>query len=152
MNDRATATEEEKKNLIKFLAICLVLIFIFGIVAYNMSDNTNVLAFLDIYPFPSMASILTGIVSNVVFGIIDNGGLFYGMSALDPFLPKGELTRAGLGNTFSDGLGAFLGTFSGVIIRNITKIDNTPMWCDVVGIIIGCLIGLYVPKFLTGKQ
>jgi hypothetical protein len=145
-------TKEEKLNLLKFLTICVILVLIFGIIAYNMSDKTNVLSFLDIYPFPSMASILTGIVSNVVFGIIDNGGLFYGMSALDPFLPKGELTRAGLGNTFSDGLGAFLGTFSGMIIRNITRIDDTPMWCDVVGIVIGCLIGLYVPKILTGKQ
>lgn len=145
-------TKEEKITLVKFITVCITLILGFGFLAYNMSNKTNVLSFLDIYPYPSFASILTGIVSNVVFGIIDNGGLFYGMSALNPFLPKGELTRAGLGNTFSDGLGAFLGTFSGMIIRNMTKIEDTPMWCDVVGIVIGCLIGLYVPKMLTGKQ
>ena len=145
-------TKEQKNKLIKFLVICFILIILFGCIAYMFNDKSNVLEFLDLKPFPSMLSILTGMFANIVFGIIDNGGLFFGMSALDPFLPKGELTRAGLGNTFSDGLGAFLGTFSGIIIKSITKIDDTPVWSDAIGIIIGCLIGLYVPKMITGKQ
>jgi hypothetical protein len=145
-------TYEQKQNLAIFIVICLILILGFGVIAYMMNDKKNVLAFLDIRPFPSLISILTGMVANIVFGVIDNGGLFFGMSALDPFLPKGELTRAGLGNTMSDGLGAFLGTFSGIIIKSITKIDDTPIWSDAIGIIIGCLIGLYVPKYITGKQ
>ena len=74
------------------------------------------------------------------------------MDTLDPFLPDGELTRAGLGNTFSDALGAFLGTFAGIIIKSVTKIEDTPLWSDAIGIIIGCLIGLYVPKYITGKK
>lgn len=98
----------------------------FGVVAYMMNDKKSVLEFLDIRPFPSLISIVTGMVANIVFGIIDNGGLLFGMSALDPFLPKGELTRAGLGNTMSDALGAFLGTFSGIIIKSVTKIDDAP--------------------------
>ena len=145
-------TKEDKHKLMKFLSICFVLIICFGTIAYFCQDNANVLGFLDIQPFPSMLAIITGMVSNIVFGIIDNGGLFFGMSALDPFLPNGELTRAGLGNTFSDGLGAFLGTFSSIIIRRITKIEDTPLWSDAVGIVIGCLIGLYVPKFITNKS
>ena len=145
-------TYEQKQNLAIFIVICLILILGFGVIAYMMNDKKTVLAFLDIRPFPSLISILTGMVANIVFGVIDNGGLFFGMSALDPFLPKGELTRAGLGNTMSDGLGAFLGTFSGIIIKSITKIDDTPIWSDAIGIIIGCLIGLYVPKYITGKQ
>lgn len=145
-------TTEERTRLITFLLVCLFLILLFGFVAFRMSGESKLLRFLDIWPFPSMAAILTGMVANIVFGMIDNGGLFFGMSALDPILPEGELTRAGLGNTFSDGLGAFLGTFSGVIIKSITKIDDTPLWSDAVGIIIGCLIGLYVPRMITGKQ
>lgn len=145
-------TLEDKKNLLTFLSICIILILVVGIIAYKFSGKPNVLNFLDIKPFPSILAIITGMFANIIFGIIDNGGLFFGMSALDPFLPEGELTRAGLGNTFSDGLGAFLGTFSGVIIKSITKIEDTPLWSDAVGIIIGCLIGLYVPKYLTGKQ
>lgn len=151
-NGNKAISFEQKKTLLIFLSICLGLILIFGYIAFRFSNKNNVLEFLDIRPFPSILAIITGMVANIVFGIIDNGGLFFGMSALDPFLPQGELTRAGLGNTFSDGLGAFLGTFSGVIIKSITKIDDTPLWSDAVGIIIGCLIGLYVPKYLTGKQ
>lgn len=145
-------TKEEKQRLYVFLLACIALILIFGFFAFKASGETSLLRFLDIRPFPSLLAIITGMVANIVFGIIDNGGLFFGMSALDPILPEGELTRAGLGNTFSDGLGAFLGTFSGVIIKSVTKIDDTPIWSDAVGIVIGCLIGLYVPRMITGKQ
>ena len=145
-------TKEDQQRLIVFLSICASLIVVFGAIAFAFNEKSSVLAFLDIRPFPSLLSIFTGMFANIVFGIIDNGGLFFGMSALDPFLPPGELTRAGLGNTFSDGLGAFLGTFSGVIIKSITKIDDTPIWSDAIGIIIGCLIGLYIPKYITQKQ
>jgi hypothetical protein len=144
--------DSDVRQLIFFLAICLLLILLFGGVAFSMSDASSVLSFLGVYPFPTIAAILTGMTANLVFGMIDNGGLFFGMSALDPFLPSGELTRAGLGNTFSDGLGAFLGSFSGVIIRKLTKIEDTPLWADAVGIVVGCLLGLYVPRYITGKQ
>tara|TARA_B110000483_G_scaffold231652_1_gene298287 strand:- start:1105 stop:1494 length:390 start_codon:yes stop_codon:yes gene_type:complete len=128
-----------------------MLILLFGSVAYTMSDSSSVMSFLGVYPFPTLISIVTGMMANLVFGMIDNGGLFFGMSALAPFLPKGELTRAGLGNTFSDGLGAFLGSFTSVIIKKITKVNDTPLWSDAVGIVVGCLIGLYVPRYVTGK-
>lgn len=144
----------QKKDVLKlaiFLIICLVLILVFGTIAYTMSDSSSVLSFLGVYPFPTLISILTGMMANIVFGIIDNGGLFFGMSALDPFLPNGELTRAGLGNTFSDGLGAFLGSFTAVMIKSVTKVEDTPLWADAFGIVIGCLIGLYVPRYVTGK-
>lgn len=143
---------EQKKKLLTFITISIVLILVGGLIAYKFSGKKTMLSFLDIKPFPSILAIFTGMFANIVFGMIDNGGLFFGMSALDPFLPEGELTRAGLGNTFSDGLGAFLGTFSGIIIKSITKIDDTPIWSDAFGIIIGCLIGLYVPKYITGKK
>lgn len=144
-------TKKDAFKLAVFLIICLVLILVFGTVAYTMSDSSSVLSFLGVYPFPTLISILTGMMANIVFGIIDNGGLFFGMSALDPFLPSGELTRAGLGNTFSDGLGAFLGSFTSVMIKTVTKVEDTPLWADAFGIVVGCLIGLYVPRYVTGK-
>ena len=144
-------TKKDAFKLAVFLIICLVLILVFGTVAYTMSDSSSVLSFLGVYPFPTLISIVTGMMANIVFGIIDNGGLFFGMSALDPFLPSGELTRAGLGNTFSDGLGAFLGSFTSVMIKTVTKVEDTPLWADAFGIVVGCLIGLYVPRYVTGK-
>lgn len=151
-DDMGKPTAADKRRLVQFLSVCLCLIILFGAIAFYCDKQKSVLSFLGIRPFPSLMSILTGMAANIVFGIIDNGGLFFGMDTLEPFLPKGELTRAGLGNTFSDGLGAFLGTFAGIIIKSMTKINDTPLWADAFGIIIGCLIGLYVPKYLTGKQ
>jgi|TARA_B110000261_G_scaffold135564_1_gene153086 hypothetical protein len=147
-----TPTYDDKVRLAKFVTVCVVLILTAGVIAYHFNENKNVLSFLGVYPFPTLLSIFTGMAANIVFGMIDNGGLFFGMDALTPFLPEGELTRAGIGNTVSDGLGAFLGTFSGIIIKSITKIDDTPIWSDAIGIVIGCLIGLYVPKYITGKK
>ena len=58
----------------------------------------------------------------------------------------------GYGNTFSDFLGSFLGTFAGVIIKNITGVTDTPIWSDTIGIVIGCLLGIYIPSAITGKK
>ena len=100
----------------------------------------------------STKQIFVGMMSNLVFGFIDNAGLFFGMDALDPFIPGGELTKAGMGNTFSDALGSFLGTFIGTSIQNYTLVTDWPLYSEVVGIIIGCLLGVYIPKKLTGKS
>ncbi len=104
--------------------------------------------------------ILTSMVSNVVFGFIDNGGLWFGMDALDPFMDLlpgvGKLTKAGLGNTFSDAVGAFAGTFAGIIIKNkvIGEDEDIPevLWAEAIGIIIGCLLGIAIPRYLTNKK
>lgn len=60
-------------------------------------------------------------MANVVFGFIDNAGLFFGGCYLDEvfaLLPGSEDANvaAGYGNTYSDLLGAFMGTFSGLIL------------------------------------
>ena len=93
-----------------------------------------------------------GMMTNIIFGFIDNAGLFFGMDNLDPLFAKkfgaGELTKAGLGNTFSDMLGSFLGTFIGNGISNYTDVDEWPIIADVIGIVIGCLLGLYIPKMI----
>jgi hypothetical protein len=60
----------------------------------------------------------------------------------------GTLTNAGLGNTFSDTLGAFLATFAGVLIVNMSGIDNVSLISEAIGITIGCLIGILIPRTL----
>ena len=83
---------------------------------------------------------------------MDNSGLWFGMDALEPILPKGPLTRAGYSNLFSDTLSAFVATFAGSIISNVTKVTgDTPIWANTVGTIIGNLIGLYGSRFITGR-
>ena len=139
---------------------CTLLITLTGFFAYRSEKQKNkdltIMEFLSIHKLPSMKSLMVGMSSNIVFGIIDNGGLFFGMDALDPYLPSGNLTKAGLGNTFSDGLGAFLGTFAGIIIKNAMNVSDDdeppPIWSEFLGIVIGCLLGLYISKLITGKK
>ncbi len=142
-------------SVLKLIIVSIVLIAGFGYAAFRSEKNKNseltFAEFISINPMPSAKSIGVGMVSGLIFGIIDNGGLFYGMDSLDPFLPKNKLIAAGLGNTYSDALGGFLGAFSGVIVSNMTGIYDYPVWSSTLGIVVGCLIGLYIPALITGN-
>lgn len=100
----------------------------------------------------AVRTLLLGGMSAMAFGFVDNAGLFFGMDALDPYLPGGELERAGWGNTFSDGVGAFIGAFVAKMVQLATGFENGPIYADFVGIIIGCILGIYIPKAITGKE
>ena len=57
-----------------------------------------------------------------------------------------ESITAGLGNLFSDGLGvtigAFLGKFAGSLFPSSVE---QPIWIDMVGISLGCILGILIP-------
>ena len=121
------------------------------------------------YVKASMGTILPGLVFGVVFGFIDNAGLISGLDALDtPFgwiaqfmvggnpLSGGKATPAvasmlegttsGLGNLFSDGLGVSIGAFFGKIASTIFPSEvEQPIWVDMVGISLGCILGIAIP-------
>ena len=108
-----------------------------------------------IYITPNINGIIGGLTFGLVFGFIDNAGLWMGMDALDPIFdqiigifPQGkdtELIKAGLGNTFSDFLGVSLGTFMSIIMNTILGHSTGAIWIDTVGIVIGCILGILVP-------
>lgn len=153
-------TPEKIKSLKTLLLVCLILCITFGFIYYlseiysARKENRKAKSINELLGFSSkytIMSILVGMSSNFIFGLIDNGGLFFGMDALDPFLPGGELTKAGFGNTFSDLLGSFLGTFIGGAIQNMSGINDTPLWSQVFGIVVGCLVGVLGSGLITGK-
>jgi len=45
-------------------------------------------------------------------------------------------------------LGATLGTFVGLILKNLSSVENTPIWAEIIGIVIGCLLGILIPKLI----
>lgn len=148
-------TSDEKKSIANLFIVCLVLIVISFCAAYFTSKDKSggVLGFLGFTgQSANIKGILVGLVSSTIFGLIDNGGLYFGMSALDPILPGDDLEKAGWGNTFSDFLGAFLGTFLGIFVKNITGIEDTPLYSEVIGIIIGCILGIYIPKAIKNTK
>lgn len=129
-----------------------------------------------------------GMITNIIFGFIDNFGLFFGMDSLDEFLNFDKNTKnkkifdklmepnqnggnitdkkkrieclydnpndlsvlktAGWGNTFSDFLGAFVGNAVGDISLTLANVEKTPIISEILGIVIGCVIGIYIPAFL----
>lgn len=104
-----------------------------------------------------MKSILVGMTSGVVFGFVDNAGLFLGMDQLDSLfqrLPLGHEAnvKAGYGNTFSDMIGAFLSTFIGRQIVYKTGVTEYPMWSEAIGIVVGCLLGIFIPRMIISPK
>lgn len=63
----------------------------------------------------------------------------------------GKLTQSGIGNTFSDFLGSFLATFTGVLIINMTQISGVSLLSEVFGIVIGCILGIFLPRLISVK-
>jgi hypothetical protein len=153
----------EKKRLHKLMIVSYILIVILGTITYKYKNekykkkhhrDLTFFEFINGGPIDStfFERVLKGLGVGIVFGIIDNGGLWFGMDALDPILPKGTLTRAGFGNVFSDTLSAFLSTFAGAIIAHHFPVGGeTPIWTDAIGTFVGTLIGLFGSRTLTGR-
>ena len=150
-------TDKERAGIIQLFTTCIAMIIIAGFIAFKTSQyndpSLSFSRFINGQDTLEFQGVLVGAMSGFVFGVIDNGGLFFGMSKLDPILPSGRLLSAGLGNTFSDALGGFLGTFAGIIVKNLSGYDRDyPIWAETVGLIIGCLVGVYVPAAITGQR
>ena len=110
----------------------------------------------------SFATIMVGATCNIVFGFVDNGGLFIGLDFLvdncilyfqEEFfalLPASDDANvvAGYGNTYSDMIGAFLGPFFAAMAIAVTGIPDGPFWSNSIGILVGCLLGIAVPKMI----
>lgn len=156
-------TPQETSNIQRLLLVSSVLIIVAGITAYyarkRNDPDLTVQEFLGLNAQylttrRGLMIVLVGMIGGIVFGMIDNAGLWFGISALEPFFIKkmgiapGSLEVAGYGNMFSDGLGAFLGTFVGIIVSEYTQIelDEAPVWVDAIGVIIGCYLGIQVGK------
>ena len=142
-----------------FLIIIIIATNAAGVMSYKAWKKNNPDGTLkEFFNGKSMThkSILVGMSSGLIFGFIDNFGLFMGMSILDPLLKQlpgagdGNVF-AGYGNTFSDLIGAFLGTFGGKYIADTFKEDEYPIWSEAAGIFFGCLLGIAAGKVVSSK-
>ena len=89
MTDIKPPTDEEASKLYQLLAVCAILIITSGAVSYAMykkkNPKSNFNEWFNGKNF-SFKSILVGMCSGIIFGFIDNAGLWYGMDALDPYI------------------------------------------------------------------
>jgi len=150
----------ERHRLFKLFAVSYIAIILFGVAAWltEKTQNSNSLfEFINDFKGPILSydflkTVLVGVVYGLVFGIIDNVGLWFGMDALDPIIKGGPLTKAGFGNAYADSLSAILATFSGKIMSNFIGIEKTPLWANAAGTGIGCLTGVGICRTISNRK
>lgn len=147
-------------NQVIFFLINILIIVLFFYIAYFIKQKKNkkkitIKEFLNNgKKLPSIKNLLIGLIFGVIFGFIDNVGLWFGMDNFSKNIQGGPLTKAGIGNTYSDFMGSILGTLISSIAADLFDYDNntTPIWINTLGIIIGCILGIVVGKLLTNKS
>ncbi len=95
-----------------------------------------------------ITSFFAGMLFMVVFGVVDNVGIIWGMD-INPFLRPQEdpMLSAMLGNTFSDILGALAGLIISWAFMKVFKVKPSEhILIELAGVTIGCLIpvGIYI--------
>ena len=157
-------TSKEKSNAFNFVFFSLLVMFLTGAVAFYCQnyarkqrgeEEMSVSQFLNNGPMPSLKTVLVGMIFGFTFGFIDNSSLWLGMEYLGPIFARvlpGNLTNAGLGNAYGDFLGSSFGTFLALIFKSFIQVDNIPIWADCLGVTIGCILGVLIPRYLSGKQ
>ena len=152
---------QKHKNLIILLLGTIIMIGISVYAAYNVVNSKRLergekeltfTQFINNDSKVTLKQVLIGMSFGMIFGFIDNFGLWYGMDYLDPYLPGGNLTKAGYGNTYSDFIGSTMGTAISIILNTLYPVEEAPIWVNSLGIILGCLLGLYIPRYLSGRS
>ena len=148
-------------HLLKFILANLVIVSIFLYSAFIVRNRRlrkkdkkeqTLVEFINNGHSGDLKSMTIGLVFGIVFGFIDNFGLWVGIAELERYMPGGVKVKAALGNTYSDGIGALLGTFVSIIAKDLYDSDETendPLWINPIGIVIGCVIGIIVGKSLN---
>ena len=151
----------EHHRLFRLFYVSYTAIVLFGAGAWltekAKNEHENIFEFINEFKGPILSydflkTGLVGLIYGFVFGLIDNIGLWFGMDALDPIIAGGVLTKAGLGNTYSNTLGAILATFSGKIMSNLIGIKDTPLWANALGTSVGCLTGVGICRTITNRK
>ena len=142
--------------LARFVLFNVVIIFILSIISYKVYDkkskkNKSYKDFI-LGKKMSLKGILVGLTFGMVFGFLDNLGLLIGMDTLTKNFKMDNREKSAFGNTYSDFIGATVGTFISIILKQLTGYDgdDEPLWLNSLGIVLGCLLGYYVPIY--GKR
>lgn len=157
----------QKNSSMMYFLVIFVLFIIFGTLAFHLKkkqvkfyNNHNltfkefILGYSPVHGVKKWTNgwktVLGGMMFGIIFGFLDNYYLMSGLSVFDKILPKDPSLKAGWGNTWSDFMGATLGTFIGEVAITYFDINSgtIPIWVNTVGIFIGCILGMYIPYWL----
>ena len=153
--------------MIKFIIINIVLLFVltyFSFKNHNNIKKKNGIETVSFYEFFNktkkpleMKTILIGIIFGFLFGFIDNVGLVFGLDNFEHLIKGGTIIKATVGNTYSDGIGAFIGSAVSVMAKDYYgyDIEREPIWVNFAGVVIGCLAGVLFAiiygRYILGK-
>jgi len=99
------------------------------------------------------SSLAVGFSSSIAFGMIDSILLMSGIDAFNTVferLPGGKdpVVNAGYGNAFSSMISMLGSSFVGKIISDITGTTAYPLWSQAIGVVIGGLLGIFLPRMV----
>tara|TARA_B110000967_G_C18736688_1_gene485464 strand:- start:456 stop:914 length:459 start_codon:yes stop_codon:yes gene_type:complete len=151
------------KNIIIFIILNLVFFSLSLYSAFRVRNyyykkrgkkSQTFIEFLNNGKLPTIKNLLIGLIFGMVFGFIDNLGLWLGVDTLQKYMPGGLLSKAALGNTYSDSLGVIVGTSISIMAKESLDYDDDsePIWLNMVGIVIGCLMGMVAGRAITNKK
>ena len=155
------------KTLLVFLIVNIVLLvsLLFGSYWLHLylrknqkseddSNSPSLIQFINRGKLPSLKKMSIGLVFGIVFGFIDSIGIWLGISVLQKYMPGGILTKAGLGNMYSDFLGVTTATFISIVAADYFDYsgDEQPIWLNGLGVLLGCLVGIQTGRLITGKN
>lgn len=112
----------------------------------------------------TLRAFLLGLIPGAVFGFVDQLALWVRIltdepvtlstalgQVLLPVLPDGKLVKSGWANTLSDTISTFCAVMVAKIVAVTSGVDSTPLYSEVLGVFLGCLAGIYVPRLITGR-
>ena len=144
-------------TLVKFISINIVVISFLVLLFYKINTkilkNNDFLFFINRTKKLKLKKILIGLIFGIVFGLIDNLGLWIGMTSFQKYIKTDSITQAAIGNTYSDFLGSIIGALISITAQNYINYDNDnePIWINTIGIVIGCILGLFIGKTFISK-
>jgi hypothetical protein len=136
------------------IIIIISCIFIsFTIVNYKRKKEhkkgVSLIQFLNNNQELTLKNIVVGMSFGIVFGFIDNASLWIGLDTFEKYIPGSILVKSGWANTYSSTLAATIGTTVFITLQHVLKVEDSPIWVNSSGILIGCILGLYIPKFIS---
>lgn len=155
------------KSFYIFTFAYLAIIVLTAILAYYLERrkavekgyDITIGEFLNNYTKVTPKVILVGLVFGIVFGMMDNISLYFGIEGFGDTLKEkynmSEFEVAGYGNTYSGALGITLATFATLVSSYLfpdVDQNSLPVWLNTTGYIIGALIGIYIPKLFFPKN
>ena len=149
---------KSNKQILNFILLNTVLIVVSFYIAYLVHSNSKKnkhKTFLDWFNQGKVTikGLFVSLIFGMVFGFMDNFFLWMGIDKMMAFIPGHTLTKGAWGNTYSDFIGATVGAAVASIGQDLLNSDpSPPIWINAIAMPLGCILGMYAGKLLTGKN